>query len=77
MWQAALKKTPNDPYAQQQVADLTAKLAQAEKGGTRNYVVFDDKLISIVKKNGIAAALAAGLITESQAAELREQGYDE
>jgi hypothetical protein len=30
-----------------------------------------------VKKNGIAAALAAGLITESQAAELREQGYDE
>jgi hypothetical protein len=44
---------------------------------TRNYVVFDDKLISIVKKNGIAAALAAGLITESQAAEMRQQGYDE
>ena len=55
-------------------------LDQGSRGageGSRNYVVFNDKLISIVKKNGIAAALAAGLITESQAAEMRQQGYDE
>lgn len=41
--------------------------------GTRNYVVFDDKLISIVKKYGIAGALTAGLINESQARQLQAQ----
>jgi hypothetical protein len=35
--------------------------------GSRNYVVFDDSLIEIVKKYGIAGALAAGLLTEQQA----------
>lgn len=43
--------------------------------GSRNYVVFDDKLIEIVKKYGIAGALGAGLINESQARQLQEQGY--
>jgi len=43
--------------------------------GSRNYVVFDDKLISIVKKYGIAAALSAGAINEMQARQLQEQGY--
>ena len=42
---------------------------------TRNYVVFDDKLISIVKKYGIAAALSGGLINQAQAAQLKEQGH--
>jgi hypothetical protein len=58
MWENALKKTPNDPYAQQQVASLRQQLAAAEAPATRNYVVFDDKLISIVKKYGIAGASA-------------------
>jgi hypothetical protein len=58
MWESALKKTPNDPYAQQQVASLRQQLAAAEAPATRNYVVFDDKLISIVKKYGIAGASA-------------------
>ena len=43
--------------------------------GSRNYVVFDDQLISIVKKYGIAGALSAGLLTEAQARQLQEQGY--
>jgi hypothetical protein len=43
--------------------------------GTRNYVVFDDKLISIVKKYGILGALNAGLINQAQAKELAAQGY--
>lgn len=42
--------------------------------GTRNYVVFDDKLISIVKKYGIAAALGAGLINQVQAEQMKAQG---
>jgi hypothetical protein len=39
--------------------------------GTRNYIVFDEKLISIVKKYGIAGALGAGLINEAQARQLQ------
>lgn len=35
--------------------------------GTRNYVVFDDKLIDIVRKFGIAGAVSAGLLSEAQA----------
>lgn len=34
--------------------------------GSRNYVVFDDKLISIVKKYGIAGAIGMGLMTQEQ-----------
>jgi hypothetical protein len=42
--------------------------------GTRNYVVFDDKLISIVRKYGIAAAIASGVITQQQATQMQAQG---
>ena len=58
MWESALRKTPDDPYAQQQVASLKQQLAAAEAPATRNYVVFDDRLISIVRKYGIAGASA-------------------
>lgn len=43
--------------------------------GSRNYVVFDDQLISIVKKYGIAVALGSGLINEAEAQQLKAQGY--
>jgi hypothetical protein len=46
---------------------------EASGQGTRNYVVFDDKLIEIVKKYGIAATLSAGLINESQARQLEQR----
>ena len=41
----------------QRVKDGISRVSQ-EADGTRNYVVFDDKLISIVKKYGIAGASA-------------------
>lgn len=44
--------------------------------GTRNYVVFDDKLINIVKKYGIAGALGAGIITADQAQALQAEGHE-
>jgi hypothetical protein len=40
----------------------------------KEFAVFDDKLINIVKKYGIAGALAAGLINETQARQMKEQG---
>jgi len=43
--------------------------------GSRNYVVFDDKLISIVRKYGVAGALSAGLINQAQAQQLKQGGY--
>lgn len=42
---------------------------------TRNYVVFDDTKISIVRKFGIAAALSAGAISELEARQMQAQGY--
>jgi hypothetical protein len=44
--------------------------------GSRNYVVFDDRLVEIVKKYGIAAALGAGLISEEMARQMQEQGIE-
>lgn len=44
--------------------------------GSRNYVVFDDKLISIVKKYGVAALVSAGVISQQQGEELKAQGYN-
>jgi hypothetical protein len=52
------------------------QFSQAAGEGTRNYVVFDDRLIEIVKKYGIAAAVGAGLINEGQARQLQAQGYE-
>lgn len=45
--------------------------------GTRNYVVFDENLISIVKKYGIAGAVAAGLLTNEQAQAFVDQQNDQ
>jgi hypothetical protein len=42
--------------------------------GTRNYVVFDENIVNIVKKYGIAAALGAGLISEEMAQQMQAQG---
>lgn len=60
MWERAARKTPDDQYAQQMLAKAKADLAEAESGLTSNYVVFDDKIVSIVKKYGIPGLIAAG-----------------
>lgn len=65
---------------QAEVQRVKDGLAQATKGaeGTRNYVVFDDRLISIVRKYGIAGASAMlgynllENVSEAQAEELRQ-----
>lgn len=41
--------------------------------GSRNYVVFDENLIEIVRKYGVAGALAAGLLTQEQAKQFMAQ----
>ena len=48
--------------------------SRAAKEGSRNYVVFDDKLISIVRKYGIPGAISMGLITAEQGRQMEEQG---
>jgi len=60
MWQKALSKTPDDPYAQSQVQSLTKQLADAEKPLTSNYVVFDPRIVDIVKKFGLGGGAGAG-----------------
>ena len=47
------------------------KFLDAQK--SRNYVVFSDEIIDIVKKYGIAGALGAGLITQQMADQLQAQ----
>ncbi|MDA1095314.1 MAG: hypothetical protein O3A25_18940, partial [Acidobacteria bacterium] len=49
--------------------------SRAAGQGSRNYVVFDEKLISIVKKYGVAGAVSAGLINETEARQLKAQGH--
>ena len=58
MWKSAVNKTPNDDYAWKMLEESEAALKQAESGGTRNYVIFDENLINIVRKYGIAGAAA-------------------
>jgi hypothetical protein len=48
--------------------------SRGAKDGTRNYVVWDDKIIDIVRKYGIAGALSAGLISEEMARQMQQQG---
>jgi hypothetical protein len=56
MWTNAVNKTPNDDYAWKMLEDAEAALKKAEGGLSRNFVVFDENLISIVRKYGIAGA---------------------
>jgi hypothetical protein len=42
--------------------------------GSRNYVVFDADLVSIVKKYGIPGAIGMGLISAEQGRQMQEQG---
>jgi hypothetical protein len=55
-------------------ASSTLTLDHAHAGdGSRNYVVFDENLIEIVRKYGVAGALAAGLLTQEQAKQFMQQ----
>ena len=69
-----LAESSNKDYWQAEIDAHERNLEQARKPQSRNYVVFDPKIISIVKKYGLAGALAAGLISQDQAEALERQG---
>jgi hypothetical protein len=48
--------------------------SRAAGEGSRNYVVFDDSLIQIVRKYGIPGAIGLGLITPEMGRQMEEQG---
>lgn len=75
--EAAAQRTASEHLATTGVPGIKYldQMSRAAGEGSRNYVVFDDKLISIVKKYGIAGAVGAGLINQAQAAQLKAQGY--
>ena len=60
MLETALRKSPNDEYLSGQLATARRELAEAEKAMSRNYVVFDDRLIDIIRKYGWAGLTGAG-----------------
>jgi len=37
--------------------------SRGKEGGTSNYVIFDDRLISIAKKYGVSIPVAAAILT--------------
>jgi hypothetical protein len=63
--------TTSKPYATAEEAQQWAD--SKVNTGSRNYVVFSDEIIDIVKKYGIAGALGAGLITQQMADQLEAQ----
>jgi hypothetical protein len=66
---AEYRTAPSESLASR-LSDARQELESAKRGAadlTRNYVVFDDRLIEIVKKYGIAGAVGAGLLTQAEA----------
>ena len=70
-----IRNGPSQSFNTENDALVAADALMTQPNPTRNYVVFDDKLISIVKKYGIAGALSAGAINELEARQLQAQGY--
>jgi hypothetical protein len=48
--------------------------SRSAKTGTRNFVVFDDKLVSIVRKYGIAGAATIYGVSEADIANALQEG---
>jgi predicted nucleic acid-binding Zn-ribbon protein len=48
----ALLKHPDDAMIARELANAKAQLAEAEKGLTRNFVVFDSKHVTVLDRNG-------------------------
>jgi hypothetical protein len=73
MWTNAVNKAPNDNYAWKMLEDADAALKQAEANLSRNYVIFDENLIEIVRKYGIAGAAAMLGISQADVAQAMQQ----
>jgi hypothetical protein len=50
------------------------KISRSAGAGTRNYVVFDDKLVRIVRKYGIAGAATIYGVSEADIANALQEG---
>ena len=73
MWTNAVNKTPNDDYAWKMLEEAEDALKQAEAGLSSNYVVFDENLIDIVRKYGIAGAAAMLGASQADVAQAMQQ----
>lgn len=69
---AGIESLKQDGYVGVRYPDAGSR--GADGSGTNNYVVFDDSLIEIVKKYGLAGAVSAGLISQEMAAQMQAQG---
>jgi hypothetical protein len=54
--------------------NISTKLSRSARAGTRNFVVFDDKLVSIVRKYGIAGAATIYGVSEADIANALQEG---
>lgn len=57
---AAMLRAGPGPYEARQ-SDQSALAQSMAGGGSRNYVVFDDKLVEILRRYGLLAPAGAGL----------------
>jgi hypothetical protein len=64
---------PHERFATIEREEIEKVIKAAAKPLSRNYVVFDENLIEIVRKYGVAGALAAGLLTQEQAKQFMQQ----
>lgn len=60
MLTGAVNRNPSDKYLWSQLEQAEKELKQAENSLSRNYVVFDDSLIDILKKYGLVGLLGGG-----------------
>lgn len=62
---AFLEKQPNVDASKLSEARAHLDKLRSEEGRTRNYVVFDDKLIDILRKYGLSGLMAGGAMSQS------------
>ena len=71
------ESNPVERFALPERDEIRKVIQAAGRTETRNYVVFDDKLIEIVRKYGIAALVSAGVISQADGEALAAEGYPE
>jgi hypothetical protein len=72
-----LTKNPspqNKAILEGSISDLSEELKKARSGITHNYVVFNDKLVNILKKYGISGAPAAAIAEEMAKGDEHSEG---
>lgn len=65
---------PWDKFIPEELAAARKELEQAKAAETRNYVVFNPKIIQIMKRYGVAAPIAAGMLAGGQYGTQSQEG---